>query len=120
MTRAYQLDAHFQNGLVWFRRDLRTGDNAALYYALKHCERVWCVFVFDTTILQPLIDWAHERDGHKGKVQDRRVEFILASLEELRMKRFPGLPRNSKPKPFSPITTTSPLQSSAMRQSPNG
>jgi deoxyribodipyrimidine photo-lyase len=83
MTRAYQLDAHFQNGLVWFRRDLRTGDNAALYYALKHCERVWCVFVFDTTILQPLIDWAHERDEHKGKVQDRRVEFILASLEEL-------------------------------------
>ncbi|MDR6386224.1 cryptochrome/photolyase family protein [Paraburkholderia caribensis] len=83
MTRAYQLDAHFQNGLVWFRRDLRTGDNAALYYALKHCERVWCVFVFDTTILQPLIDWAHQHDDHKGKVQDRRIEFILASLEEL-------------------------------------
>ncbi|MHB9834833.1 cryptochrome/photolyase family protein [Paraburkholderia terrae] len=83
MTRAYQLDAHFQNGLVWFRRDLRTGDNAALYYALKHCERVWCVFVFDTTILQPLIDWAHKHDDHKGKVQDRRIEFILASLEEL-------------------------------------
>src|SRR6266702_3774672 len=83
MTRAYQLDANFQNGLVWFRRDLRTGDNAALYYALKHCERVWCVFVFDTTILQPLIDWANEHDDHKGKVQDRRIEFILASLEEL-------------------------------------
>ncbi|MGT2475027.1 cryptochrome/photolyase family protein [Paraburkholderia terrae] len=83
MTRAYQLDAHFQNGLVWFRRDLRTGDNAALYYALKHCERVWCVFVFDTTILQPLIDWAHEHDDHECKVQDRRIEFILASLEEL-------------------------------------
>ncbi|AUT63440.1 cryptochrome/photolyase family protein [Paraburkholderia terrae] len=83
MTRAYQLDAHFQNGLVWFRRDLRTGDNAALYYALKHCERVWCVFVFDTTILQPLIDWAHKHDNHEGEVQDRRIEFILASLEEL-------------------------------------
>jgi deoxyribodipyrimidine photo-lyase len=83
MTRAYQIDAHFQNGLVWFRRDLRTGDNAALYYALRHCERVWCAFVFDTTILQPLIDWAHARDDQKSKVQDRRIEFILASLEEL-------------------------------------
>jgi deoxyribodipyrimidine photo-lyase len=83
MTRAYQLDARFRHGLVWFRRDLRTGDNAALYYALKHCERVWCVFVFDTAILQPLIDQAHARDPHDANVQDRRVEFILASLEEL-------------------------------------
>ena len=83
MARAYQLDANFHNGLVWFRRDLRRGDNAALYYALKHCERVWCVFVFDTTILRPLIDWANEHDDDKGKVQDRRIEFILAALEEL-------------------------------------
>ena len=83
MTRAYQVDAHFKNGLVWFRRDLRTGDNAALYYALRHCERVWCVFVFDTTILQPLIDSANQRDAHVGKVLDRRIEFVLASVEEL-------------------------------------
>ena len=83
MTRAYQPDSHFKNGLVWFRRDLRTGDNAALFYALKHCERVWCVFVFDTTILQPLIDEAHAQDPHASKVQDRRIEFILASVEEL-------------------------------------
>ncbi|MBP0592116.1 deoxyribodipyrimidine photo-lyase [Paraburkholderia sp. LEh10] len=83
MTRARQLDAHFQNGLVWFRRDLRTGDNAALYYALKHCKRVWCVFVFDTAILQPLIERAHRHDPHAGKVQDRRIEFIRASVEEL-------------------------------------
>jgi len=83
MTRAYQINEDFRNGLVWFRRDLRTGDNAALYYALKHCERVWCVFVFDTTILQPLIDSAHQHDAHGGKVQDRRIEFILASVEEL-------------------------------------
>jgi deoxyribodipyrimidine photo-lyase len=83
MTRARRLDAHFQNGLVWFRRDLRSGDNAALYYALKHCERVWCVFVFDTTILQPLIDWAHKREPRAGLVKDQRIEFILASLDEL-------------------------------------
>ena len=38
-------------GLMWFRRDLRAEDNAALYHALKACRRLHCVFVFDTTIL---------------------------------------------------------------------
>ena len=58
--------------LVWLRRDLRADDNAALHHALKRARRVHCVFVFDTTILDRLQD----RD-------DRRVEFILASLIEL-------------------------------------
>ncbi|HVY05139.1 MAG TPA: deoxyribodipyrimidine photo-lyase [Burkholderiales bacterium] len=58
--------------LVWFRRDLRTHDHAALYHALKHAASVHCVFVFDTEILDRLADR-----------EDRRVEFILASLEEL-------------------------------------
>jgi len=72
----------FDTALVWFRRDLRTTDHAALYHALKHCERVWCVFVFDTTILQPLVDtWQARHAG--APAQDRRVEFILASLREL-------------------------------------
>ncbi|CAG4886394.1 cryptochrome/photolyase family protein [Paraburkholderia saeva] len=82
MTSIYRIDDTFDTGLVWFRRDLRDSDNAALFYALKHCRRVWCVFVFDTTILQPLIDdW---RAMHPGVApQDRRVEFILTSLVEL-------------------------------------
>jgi deoxyribodipyrimidine photo-lyase len=82
MTRARRLHDTFDSGLVWFRRDLRSTDHAALYYALKHCERVWCVFVFDTTILQPLVDTWQAR--HRGEpVQDRRIDFILASLAEL-------------------------------------
>lgn len=82
MTRVRRLNDTFDTGLVWFRRDLRSIDNAALYYALKHCERVWCVFVFDTTILQPLVDkWLTLHPGTQA--QDRRVEFILASLGEL-------------------------------------
>ncbi|NML31599.1 cryptochrome/photolyase family protein [Paraburkholderia antibiotica] len=82
MTRARRIDDTFDTGLVWFRRDLRSTDQAALYYALKHCERVWCVFVFDTTILQPLADTWHAR--HPGEpVQDRRIDFIVASLREL-------------------------------------
>ena len=82
MTRVRRLNDTFDTGLVWFRRDLRSTDNAALYYALKHCERVWCVFVFDTTILQPLID-AWQTRHPDTQPQDRRVEFILAALGEL-------------------------------------
>ncbi|MGH8822524.1 MAG: deoxyribodipyrimidine photo-lyase, partial [Rhodoferax sp.] len=41
-------------GLMWFRRDLRCSDNAALYHALKNCGEVYCVFVFDTDILDAL------------------------------------------------------------------
>ncbi|MWQ98807.1 deoxyribodipyrimidine photo-lyase, partial [Escherichia coli] len=48
----------------------------ALHYALKHCRQVWCVFVFDREILDPLIA--------RGRKVDRRVEFILRSLEPLR------------------------------------
>lgn len=58
-------------GLMWFRRDLRVDDNAALYHALKACRQVFCVFVFDRAILDAL-----------PRV-DRRVEFIRASLADL-------------------------------------
>jgi deoxyribodipyrimidine photo-lyase len=57
--------------LVWFRRDLRTNDHAALHRALLDHDRVHCAFVFDTTILAPL------------PRRDRRVEFILRAVEEL-------------------------------------
>ena len=59
------------DALVWFRRDLRAYDHGALFHALKSASRVHCVFVFDTTILDPL-----------PRV-DRRVEFILRAVEEL-------------------------------------
>jgi deoxyribodipyrimidine photo-lyase len=59
------------NGLMWFRRDLRAHDNAALFHALKHCQKVHCVFVFDREILDAL------------PRQDRRVEFIRESLVAL-------------------------------------
>jgi len=58
--------------LVWFRRDLRCFDHAALYQALRAAERVHCAFVFDTDILDAL-----------PSRRDRRVEFIHASLLEL-------------------------------------
>ena len=54
--------------LVWLRRDLRTDDHAALHHALRAARQVWCVFVFDRDILDPL------------PRADRRVEFIRDSL----------------------------------------
>ncbi len=63
-----------KRALMWFRRDLRCFDNAALHAALIHAERVHCVFVFDREILDLLADKA-----------DRRVEFIWESIVELRV-----------------------------------
>ncbi len=62
---------NLDSGLVWFRRDLRVDDHAALHLALQQCRRVYCAFIFDRDILDPL------------PRADRRVEFIRSSLVEL-------------------------------------
>ncbi|MBC7500104.1 MAG: deoxyribodipyrimidine photo-lyase, partial [Herminiimonas sp.] len=36
----------FNQSLVWFRRDLRCFDHAALYHALKQSRTVYCAFIF--------------------------------------------------------------------------
>ena len=59
------------SALVWFRRDLRADDNAALFHALKAARKVWCAFILDRDILDPL------------PRADRRVEFIVDSLHAL-------------------------------------
>jgi len=61
--------------IVWFRRDLRLTDNAALYHALKSENPVLPIFIFDKNILDKLEDKA-----------DRRVEFIHAALAEMQQK----------------------------------
>ncbi len=65
------MNQNFETGLIWFRRDLRVMDNAALHMALSQCARLHCVFVFDQAILDQL------------PRADRRVEFIRESLVEL-------------------------------------
>jgi len=50
--------------IMWFRRDLRLTDNAALYHALKADLPVLPVFIFDTNILRDL------------PKKDKRVRFI--------------------------------------------
>ncbi len=57
---------------MWFRRDLRLIDNAALYHALKEGSPVLPVFIFDKNILGALED-----------KRDRRVEFIHLALQKM-------------------------------------
>jgi deoxyribodipyrimidine photo-lyase len=61
-----------EKALVWFRRDLRDDDHAALSAALANAKEVYCAFVFDRKILDVL-----------PEKRDRRVHFIHASLLEL-------------------------------------
>jgi deoxyribodipyrimidine photo-lyase len=61
-----------EKALVWFRRDLRDYDHAALSAALAAAREVFCTFVFDTRILDAL-----------PSKSDRRVHFIRESLLEL-------------------------------------
>ena len=62
---------HLEKSLVWFRRDLRAFDHAALHHALTSSKSVYCAFIYDTDILDTL------------PRSDRRVDFIHASLAEL-------------------------------------
>ena len=88
--------------LVWFRRDLRVADHAALYHALQAARQVWCAFVFDRAILDPL------------PRADRRVEFIVA--ERRRAGRRPARSSASATAPpacaCSCATATAPTRSS--------
>jgi deoxyribodipyrimidine photo-lyase len=61
----------FEKSLVWFRRDLRAHDHAALYHALTSSDTVYCAFLYDDAILSNL------------PRRDRRVAFIHASIAEL-------------------------------------
>lgn len=59
--------------IIWFRRDLRINDNAALYYALKSDKPVLPLFIFDKTILDKL----HDKD-------DARVTFLHQEVGKLK------------------------------------
>ncbi len=61
--------------IMWFRRDLRLHDNAALYYALTDTNPVLPVFIFDKNILDKLEDKT-----------DKRVNFIYSVLVALQQQ----------------------------------
>jgi hypothetical protein len=94
-----RMEKKYRTGLMWFRRDLRTEDNAALHHALQSCGRVFCIFIFDQDILALLAP------------QDRRVEFIHESLLDLDSQLGQLASENGTPDVgrmlFLPTTTTS-------------
>ncbi|WP_304063857.1 cryptochrome/photolyase family protein [Pedobacter glucosidilyticus] len=59
--------------ILWFRRDLRLNDNAALYHALKSNHQVLPLFIFDENILTKLED-----------KDDGRVTFIHQEIMKIR------------------------------------
>ena len=61
--------------IMWFRRDLRLDDNAALYHALRSDNPVVPVFIFDRNILDTL-----------ENKSDRRVEFIHTAIMQMQDK----------------------------------
>lgn len=58
--------------IFWFRRDLRTADNAGLFHALNAGLPVLPVFIFDINILKQL------------PKDDARVSFIHAEIEKIK------------------------------------
>ena len=58
--------------IFWFRRDLRIGDNHALFQALSSGLKVRLIFIFDTDILNKIED-----------KKDKRVSFIYYQLNKL-------------------------------------
>lgn len=61
-----------RKALFWFRRDLRLSDNIGLYHALKECDVVAPIFIFDKAILDELPS------------QDKRIVFIWRCLSALK------------------------------------
>ena len=59
--------------VFWFRRDLRLQDNVGLYHALKSEFNVLPIFIFDTNILDKLVDKL-----------DARVQFIHDTLSDMK------------------------------------
>ena len=59
-------------GIIWFREDLRTYDNNALYHATQNCqEGVIAIYILD------ILSW------QQHDIAACRVDFILRGLQQL-------------------------------------
>ena len=65
-------------GLVWLRNDLRLTDHPVLDHALKKCNEVLFVYVFDDRV------WRTQ--GDNPRMGRFRARFILQALNELKNK----------------------------------
>lgn len=67
-----------KKGIVWLRNDLRLSDHPSLFRALKECDEILFVYVFDERI------WSTQ--GDNPRMGCFRARFLLESLEALRKR----------------------------------
>ena len=65
--------------IIWFRRDLRLSDNAALYHALQSNHPVVPIFIFDKNILDKLNMIGSDKGGLY--LFDRDIATLTADSE---------------------------------------
>lgn len=68
-----------KTGLVWFRNNLRMDDNPALNRALKMCEYVILVHIYDTRIFE-------KKQFDIDRIAGHRMRFLFQSVEDLTQK----------------------------------
>jgi deoxyribodipyrimidine photo-lyase len=65
-----------QTGLIWFNNDLRVHDNPALLEASLHCQRLICLFCFDS-------QWSRPTGLNARPLGEIRHQFLNQSLMDL-------------------------------------
>jgi deoxyribodipyrimidine photo-lyase len=65
-------------GILWFRQDLRLSDNIALSDAIKSCDQIIPVYIFDERLFTGISRFGFSRIGI------HRAKFILDSVADLR------------------------------------
>jgi deoxyribodipyrimidine photo-lyase len=86
-----------KKAIVWFRNDLRTSDNPALFGAFRDAEVIIPVYVFSEKLL-----FATEHGSRR--IGSRRLKFIIESLSDL-SEQFGGqiLVKSGEPEEVLPV-----------------
>jgi len=67
-----------RTGVIWFRQDLRLRDNIALTDAIKSCDQIIPVYIFDERLYSGVSSYGFKRIGIQ------RAKFIIDSVADLR------------------------------------
>lgn len=66
-----------QDGIVWFRQDLRLHDNEAVIQAIQVCDKVHYIYVFDVRV------WNGKTRFGFDKMSELRKQFLVESVRDL-------------------------------------
>lgn len=70
-----------KRGIVWFRNDLRIHDNEALYRAVRECDEVIGLFVFDPQLFEENILGERRIGSFRAKFLSENVESLKLALK---------------------------------------